>query len=148
MNKMDQIKADMIAAMKSGQKQRKENLSFLYGALKNAQIDKRGELTAEEIDGVIMKQLKMAQETLALTPADRQELIAQAKANIDLLQEYAPQLLGEEEIAAEIRLVLKELAIDTPQSKDKGRIMKVLMPKIKGKADGQLVNQVLGSLLQ
>ena len=98
MNKMEQIQADMITAMKAGQKQRKDQISFLYGALKNAQIDKRSSLTDAEIDAVIMKQVKMAQETLSLTPPDRQELIDEAKANLALLQEYAPKMLSEEEI--------------------------------------------------
>ena len=137
MNKMEQIQADMITAMKAGQKQRKDQISFLYGALKNAQID-----------AVIMKQVKMAQETLSLTPPDRQELIDEAKANLALLQEYAPKMLSEEEITEEIRSVLTELGIEAPTVKDKGRIMKALMNRIKGRADGQLVNRLLGALLQ
>lgn len=148
MNKMEQIQADMITAMKAGQKQRKDQISFLYGALKNAQIDKRSSLTDAEIDAVIMKQVKMAQETLSLTPPDRQELIDEAKANLALLQEYAPKMLSEEEITEEIRSVLTELGIEAPTVKDKGRIMKALMNRIKGRADGQLVNRLLGALLQ
>lgn len=148
MNKMEQIQADMIAAMKAGQKQRKDQISFLYGALKNAQIDKRSSLTDEEIDAVIMKQLKMAQETLSLTPPDRLELMEEAKSNLALLQEYAPKMLSEEEITGEIRAVLAELDITAPSAKDKGRIMKALMGRVKGRADGQLVNRLLSALLQ
>lgn len=117
MNKIEQIQADMIAAMKAGQKQRKDQISFLYGALKNAQIDKRSSLTDAEIDAVIMKQVKMAQETLSLTPPDRQELIDEARANLALLQEYAPKMLSEEEITGEIRSVLTELGIEALLSK-------------------------------
>lgn len=70
MSKMDQIKADMIAALKAGERQRKDNIAYLYGILKNVQIDKRADLTEEEIDSVIMKQIKQVQETIDSTPAN------------------------------------------------------------------------------
>ena len=64
---------------------------------------------------------------------------------MSVYSEFVPKLMGEDEIREVIRAVLAELAIDKPTVKDKGRIMKTLMPRVKGKADGGLVNQVLGS---
>ena len=148
MSKMDQIKADMIAALKAGERQRKDNIAYLYGILKNVQIDKRADLTVEEINSVIMKQIKQVQETIDSTPASRPDLLAEAQANLALLQEYAPQMMDEAQIQAEIQAVLNELGIESPTPKDKGRIMKVLMPRVKGKADGALVNQLLGKVMQ
>ena len=102
MSKMDQIKADMIAALKAGERQRKDNIAYLYGILKNVQIDKRADLTEEEIDSVIMKQIKQVQETIDSTPASRPDLLAEAQANLALLQEYAPQMMDEAQIQAQI----------------------------------------------
>ena len=95
-----------------------------------------------------MKQIKQVQETIDSTPASRPDLLAEAQANLALLQEYAPQMMDEAQIQAEIQAVLNELGIEAPTPKDKGHIMKVLMPRVKGKADGALVNQLLGKVMQ
>ena len=78
------------------------------------------------------------------TPADRTQIIEEAKLRISVYSEFAPKLMDENEIAEVVKAVLAELSIETPTAKDKGRIMKTLMPRVKGKADGSLVNQVLG----
>ena len=96
---------------------------------------------------VILKQIKQLKETLSLTPADRQDIIDECNFSISVLEEYAPKMMDESEIKAVIEETLKELSIETPTAQDKGKIMKVLMPKVKGKADGKLVNQVLGSMM-
>ena len=105
------------------------------------------ELTDEEGNQVILKQIKQLKETLSLTPADRQDIIDECNFSISVLEEYAPKMMDESEIKAVIEETLKELSIETPTAQDKGKIMKVLMPKVKGKADGKLVNQVLGSMM-
>ena len=64
-----------------------------------------------------------------------------------MLEEFAPHMMDEAEIRQVITAVLQELSIDAPTGKDKGRIMKVLMPRIKGQADGKLVNEVLASMM-
>ena len=102
-------------------------------------------LTEEEENAVIFREIKQAQETIDTTPADRVQTIEEAKLRMKVYGEFAPKLMDEDEIRAVIKEVLAELQIDQPTVKDKGRIMKTLMPRVKGKADGGLVNQVLGS---
>ena len=75
----------------------------------------------------------------------RLQTIEEAKLRMKVYGEFVPKLMDEDEIRAIIKEVLAELQIDQPTVKDKGRIMKTLMPRVKGKADGGLVNQVLGS---
>ena len=128
MTKVDVVRAEMVKAMKAGDKERKNALSMLLSALKNATIDKRSDLTEEEADVIVRKEIKQTQETLDTTPAERTEII-EADA-----------------IEAVIKETLAELGIDAPTVKDKGKIMKVLMPKVKGKADGKLVNQLLSGM--
>lgn len=147
MSKIDEVRSAMVAAMKAGDKETKETLSMLLAALKNKAIDKRSDLTAEEEIQVIMKEIKQTKETLEMTPADREEIVTECKKRLAVLEQYAPQLMSEDEIREVITATLSELEIETPTAKDKGRIMKVLMPKVKGKADGKLVNDILLSLM-
>ena len=116
--------------------------------LKNKAIDKRADLTPEEETQVIMKEIKQTKETLELTPADRTDIIEECKKRLAVLEAYAPKMMDEDEIEAVIQATLAELGIDAPTGKDKGRIMKTLMPKVKGKADGKLVNQLLMKHMQ
>lgn len=143
MAKVDTVRAAMVAAMKSGDKERKNALSMLLSALKNATIDKREDLTDEESDVVIRKEIKQTQETLDTTPADREDIIQQCRLRISVYEEFVPKMMEADEIDSVIDSVLAELGIDAPAAKDKGRIMKTLMPKVKGKADGKLVNELL-----
>lgn len=143
MAKVDIVRAAMVQAMKSGDKERKNALSMLLSALKNATIDKREDLTDEESDVVIRKEIKQTKETLDTTPADRVEMIEQCKLRISVYEEFVPKMMDASEIDTVISEVLEELGIDSPSGKDKGRIMKALMPRVKGKADGKLVNDML-----
>ena len=147
MSKIDEIRAEMVKAMKNKEKDRKETLSMLLAALKNKAIDKRADLTPEEEFEVIKKEIKQTKETMDLAPADRTDIIDQCKARLAVLSEFAPEEMSEDAIRAVIQEVLAGLGIEKPTGKDKGKIMKELMPKVKGKADGSLVNKIVGELL-
>lgn len=147
MSKTDEVRKAMVDAMKAKDKETKDALSLLLAALKNKAIDKRADLTEEEEIQVILKEVKQTKESLEMTPADRTDLIAEFQKRISVLEQFAPKMMDAEEIRAIVSGVLNDLGIDTPTGKDKGRIMKELMPKVKGKADGKLVNEIVGSLL-
>ena len=147
MSKIDEIRSAMVAAMQAGDKERKAALSFLLSSLKNKAIDKRADLT--EVEGqVILKEIKQLKETIDMTPEDRTDLIEEAQKRLAVLEEYAPKMMSEDEIKAVITSVLADLGIDAPTAKDKGKIMKELMPKVKGKADGKEVNQILAGMMK
>lgn len=148
MSKIDEVRADMVKAMKAGDKGRKDTLSLLLSALKNKAIDKREDLSPEEETQVILKEIKQVKETLDMTPADRADIIKECTDRLDVLNAYAPKMMDEAEIREIIKAVLAEAGIEAPGAKDKGKIMKVLMPKVKGKADGKLVNEVVGEFLR
>ena len=134
--------------MKNKDKERKEILSLLLAALKNAAIDKREDLTEEEENSVVLKEIKQLNDLLEQTPADRTDIIDLCKYRIRVLEEFAPRMLTEGEIKELIAEVLQGLGISTPASSDKGKIMKELMPKVKGKADGKTVNQLVADMFQ
>ena len=148
MSKIDEIRSAMVAAMKAGDKERKAALSFLLSSLKNKAIDKRADLTEEEEGQVILKEIKQLKETIDMTPEDRTDLIEEAQKRLAVLEEYAPKMMSEDEIKAVITSVPADLGIDAPTAKDKGKIMKELMPKVKGKAEGKEVNQILAGKMK
>lgn len=148
MSKIDIIRAAMIEAMKAKDKARKDSLSMLLGALKNAEIDKRSPLTEEEENALVKKEIRQCQETFDTAPADRIEVREEAAARIAVYKDFAPEDMSVEQIQKEIQLVLEELEIETPTAADKGKIMKVLMPKVKGKADGKVVNATLAAIFK
>ncbi len=148
MSKIDEVRADMVKAMKAGDKDTKETLSMLLAALKNKAIDKRSDLTPEEEIQVILKEVQQTKETLDMTPADRTEIIEECNRRLSVLEQYAPKMMGEAEIREVITTTLSEVGVEAPTAKDKGKIMKVLMPKVKGKADGKLVNDILMTFMQ
>lgn len=147
MSMIDKVRAEMVAAMKNKEKERKESMSMLLSALKNKAIDKRADLTEEEEYAVVKKEMKQTQETLDLAPADRTDIIEQCRARLAVLSEFAPEEMSEDAIRAVIQEVAASLGLENPTGKDKGKMMKELMPKVKGKADGALVNKLVGEFL-
>lgn len=147
MSKIDEVRSAMMTAMKAKDKERKDALSALLTALKNKAIDKRADLTEEEETQVILKEIKQLKETIEMTPADRTDILAECNSRLAVLEEYAPKMMDEEEIKAVVSEVLTALGLDAPTAKEKGKIMKELMPKVKGKADGKLVSEVVASFL-
>ena len=148
MSKIDEVRADMVKAMKAKDKDTKETLSMLLAALKNKAIDKREDLTPEEETQVILKEIKQTKETLDMTTADRTEIIEECNKRLAVLEQYAPKMMDEAEIKEVVASVLAEMGLDAPTAKDKGKIMKNLMPKVKGKADGKLVNEIVSTFMK
>ena len=148
MTKIETVRAAMVAAMKAQDKPRKNALSMLLSALKNAEIDKREPLTEDEANVVVKKEIKQTQETYDTAPADRQDIRDEAAVRLAVYKEFAPADMSAEQSREVIAQVLAELNIEAPTAKDKGAIMKVLMPRVKGKADGKVVNETLASMMK
>ena len=148
MSKIEEVRQAMVDAMKAKDKERKEILSLLLAALKNVAIDKRADLTEEEENTVVLKEIKQLNELLEQTPLDRTDIIELCKYRIGVLEEFAPKMLSVDEIKEIIKGVIEELGIENPIPADKGKIMKELMPKVKGKADGKLVNQMVAEMFK
>lgn len=147
MSRIETVRTAMMAALKAGDKPRKEALSLLLSALKNKQIDKRAELSEDEENAVVYKEIKEAQETLDTTPAERTDIIEEAKLRMAVWAEFAPARMGENEVREVVLQTIAELGGGLT-AQDKGKLMKALMPKFKGKAEGGLVNQVVTDLLK
>ncbi len=142
--KLETLQKEMIAAMKAKDKTRKDVISSLIAAVKKYGIDNgvRNDITEEMCDSVILKELKTAKEQLDTCPPEREDLIAQYTTNYELIKEYAPTLMSEDEVKA----VLTEKFADVIATKNKGMIMKTVMAELKGKADGKVINAVVAEL--
>lgn len=147
MSMADKVRSEMIAAMKNKEKDRKDALSMLLSALKNKAIDKREDLTEAEEFEVVKKEIKQTKETMELAPADREDIKEACEKRLAVYQEFAPEEMSKEAVLAEVKAVLAALAIDAPSMKDKGKVMKELMPRVKGRADGGMVNKIVGEVL-
>ena len=130
MSKIDVVRKAMMDALKAGDKPRKEALSLLLSALKAKNIDKRADLTEDEENAVVYKEIKEAQETLDTTPADRTEIIAECKLRIAVYSEFAPKRMDEAEIRQVIAETLSELGVDAPTAKDQGRLVNQLVGEV------------------
>ena len=148
MTKIQEVQSAMIQAMKNREADKKETLSLLLSALKLKAKEKQADLTPEEENEIILKEIKQTKETMESAPLDRQEIIVQCQNRLEVLAAFAPKQMNAEEIQEVIQKVLDELQLEHPTAKEKGLIMKHLMPLIKGKADGQLVNQSVSQRLQ
>ena len=141
---VNEIRNEMVIALKNGDKERKQTLSMLVSALDLAAKEKRSSLSEEEEFAVLRKELKQTKETLEeAQKANREDMIESANQRIAVIDSFLPALMDEAAINSVIDFVLSELGVLVPTKGDKGKIMKVLMPKVKGKADGKLVNEVL-----
>jgi hypothetical protein len=141
---LETLQKDMIAAMKAKEKARKDAISSVISAVKKVAIDEgcRDNIQEELVDRVILKELKTVKEQIDSCPANRTDLLEEYQVRYDVISEYAPKMMSAEEVKA---LILEQFS-DVIASKNKGMIMKNVMPVLKGKADGKVINEVVGEL--
>jgi uncharacterized protein YqeY len=150
MDILKKINEDLVASMKSRADELKvSTLRMMKSSIKNAEIAKRGkgELTEEDILGVLSSMLKQRKESVEqYLKANRNDLAEKENKEISIIQAYLPEQLSAEEVDEIIKSTIQEAGITG--MKDMGRLMKELMPKIKGKADGKLVSQRVKEIIE
>ncbi|BAT71708.1 conserved hypothetical protein [Thermosulfidibacter takaii ABI70S6] len=142
----EKIMADMKEAMKAKNTVKVSTLRLLISEIKNKEIDKRGELTEDEILAVIQKAVKQRRESIEqYKNAGREDLVEKEQKELEILESYLPKPLSKEEIEAIIDEAIKETG--AASMRDMGKVMKVVMPKVRGRADGKLVNELVKAKL-
>jgi len=140
------IESALKDAMRSGDDTRKISIRAIIAGIKLARVEKMAELTDEDVQAIIRKEIKAQRESiLDAQKADRADLIADAEAQIKILEEFTPKQLSREEVTAQARAVIAEVGATSPT--DMGKVMKVLQPKIKDIADGRMISEVVKELL-
>ena len=139
------LQKDMMQAMKDHDKARKDAISTLVSATKKMAIDAgcREDIPDEMTDQAILKEIKSVKEQIDTCPDSRAELKAEYEARLKVFEEYAPKMLS----ADEVETILKDKFADVIASGNKGQIMKAVMPELKGKADGKVINEVISKLI-
>ncbi len=143
----ERIRKEMMQAMKDKAEIKKETLRLILSEIKKEQIDKRKELTEEDITKIIKRGLKSRQEALKLfQQGNRQDLVTKTQAEIKVLEAYLPQQLSPEELEKVITATITELGAST--AKDMGLVMKTVMSKYGSQVNGKAVQQAVAAKLK
>ncbi len=141
------IQEDLKSAVKARDKVRTSAIRMLITALKNAELEEREELTLEQEMAVLGSYARRCRESLAeFERGGRDDLVAQSKAELVVVMSYLPEQLSEEDIRSEALKIIGETG--AKGSRDVGRVMGMLMARMKGKADGTLVRKVVSGILR
>lgn len=141
-----QLANDLRNALRSKDELRKMTLRLALAAIHNAEIAKGSKLSEEEVVVVIAKQVKQRRESIAqFDQGGRQDLVAQEQKELEILLEYMPPQLSEEEIRSRANEAIEQVGAASPAQM--GDVMRVLMPQLKGKADGQVVSRIVKDIL-
>jgi len=145
----ERLNADFKEAMKNKQTVRKETISFVRAAIKQYEVDNREEIDDAGIASILAKQVKMRKDALAdFESAGRTDLVEAYNAEIEVLSEYMPKQLTEDEIADIVKATAADLGIEAGSGKSSmGKLMGATMPKVKGVADGNLVKAAVEQYL-
>ena len=146
MDTQKQIESDFKDAMRAGDEMRKRTLRMVLSSIKLAEVDKGESLEEPDVLAIIQKEIKSNRESIAdAKRADRADIVTEAEAEIKILEAYLPQPLTQNEIEALAQEAIAEVGAASP--KEMGMVMKVLMPRVQGRADGSQVSQTVRQLL-
>lgn len=146
MSLMEQLTADMKEAMKQGEKERLSVIRLVRGAVRQAEIDGKKTLTDDEVVSVINKEVKMRRDSIEeFERGNRPDLVAKAQEEIAILMPYLPEQLSEDAVKTLAEAAVAEVGAQTV--KDMGKVMGVLMPRVQGRTNGKLVQEIVRSLL-
>ena len=143
----DQLRSDLRDAMRARDVLRRNTIRMLEAAIKNAEIDKRGqELADSDVLAILQRQVKQRRESIEqFRQGGREDLAEQEELEIGIIEHYLPAQLARDEIEARARAVIEQVGASGPG--DRGKVMGMLMRDLRGEADGSIVNAVVGELL-
>jgi hypothetical protein len=143
----DRLMEDLKASMKNKNSIRKNTITMVRAAIKQIEVDQRTELEDEQILEIISKQLKEKKNAIEdFKKGERQDLVDLTQKEMEILLEYLPEQLTEEEIKEIVSKTIDE--VNAKSMKDIGMVMKSVMPKVKGRADGNTVNKIVRGILK
>ena len=147
MSLKQKLQEDLKSSMKNKDNTKKSVVTLIRASIKQFEVDNRVELDDSQVIDIIAKLLKQTKDSLnEFKKAGREDLATQAEAEIEVLKEYLPQQLSEEELEEIVKSTISE--VGATSMKDMGKIMSVIQPKVKGRADGKLINKLVKQNLQ
>jgi hypothetical protein len=146
MHPKERLQEDLKAAMKAGDAARRDTLRLLTSAIRQIEVDTRETLTEEQVLAMLTKEAAKRRDSISEAKKNgRDDIADKEQTELTLIETYLPQQLTREELESEVRQAMAETGAST--AKDMGNLMKALMPRVKGRADGKLVNEVVKALL-
>ncbi len=146
MSLQERLSEDLKDAMRRKDEIRRSTIRFIRAAVQNQEIDKRRALDDDEIIGVLSSLVRQHQESITeFKKADRQDLVEKEEAELRIIREYMPEQIPEEKLAELVREAISQTGASGPG--DMGKVMGLLMPQVRGRADGAQVSSVVRQLL-
>lgn len=144
---VDRLTEEMKESLRGGDHIKVSVIRLLKSAIKNREIEKMAPLTEEEIVDVIMSAVKQRRESIEqFQKGGREDLVQKEESELKILQTFLPQQLSEEELINEIKAVIREVGAASPR--DIGKVMKILIPRVKGRAEGAKVSSMVKELME
>lgn len=147
MNLKEQLTNDLKESMKNKEQVKKSVVTLVRAAIKQKEVDERVELDDNAVMDIISKQLKQRKDALdEFKKAGRDDLISQTEKEIEILLSYLPKQLTDDELRDYIKKAVEQ--VNATSIKDMGKIMGILMPQVKGKADGKRINNLVSEFFK
>jgi len=147
MSLLNRLTEELKEALRAGNHTKLSVIRLLKSSIKNREIEKMAPLTDEEIIDIIMTALKQRRESIEqFQKGGREDLVQKEKSELEILQTFLPQQLSEEELVGEIQAVIREVGASS--LKDMGKVMKILMIRLKGRAEGAKVSSLVKELME
>lgn len=147
MSLKERLMEDLKSSMKNKDKVRKNVITMVRSAIKQREVDERIELEDEDIINIISKQVKQKRDAIEdFEKGNRQDLVDLTQQEINILMEYLPKQLTEDELEEIVKKSIEKVGATT--IKDIGKVMSDVLPKVKGKADGSMVNKIVRRYLK
>lgn len=146
MSLKEKLSEDLKQAMKAKDETRVRTIRLLIAAIKNFEVEKMAQATDEDVLQVMSKEVKKRLESIEMyRQAKREDLAAEEEKELKIIKSYMPEQMSEEQIRDIAKKLIEQHNLSSP--KDVGTAMKLIMPQLKGKADGKLVNRIVQELL-
>jgi len=147
MSLLDRLTEELKEALRAGNHTKLSVIRLLKSSIKNREIEKMAPLTDEEVIGIIMTALKQRRESIEqFQKGGREDLVQKEKSELEVLQTFLPQQLSEEELVSEVQAVIREVGASSP--KDMGKVMKIAMVRVRGRAEGARVSSLVKELME
>ena len=146
MSLLEQIRKDMISSLKEGDKERNQTLKMVLATIKNAQLESSEELKDRDIEKILRKETKKIEDSInQYTQMSRDDLVAKEKADLQIINTYLPELMGDDDVKEIVKKKIEELG--AKDMRDMGMVMGAVMKELDGKADGNTVKNIVQQLL-
>jgi hypothetical protein len=146
MSLQEQIREDMLSAVKSGNKEKSQTLKMLVATIKNAQIESQEELKETEVEKIVRKEAKKIEDSIEqYEKMGREDLVENEKRDLEIIEGYLPELMSNEEVEKIVGKKIEEL--NATDMRDMGKVMGAVMKEVDGKADGNTVKNIVQSML-